>query len=146
MLGQTYGSSGMSIDQAHADLQNWQRWAHHLAKPSLEIPEPPAFQYWRPHGDSREPGWGDPVPGDRIEDSIDNHAAEATDYLLLRLHVREFTCLHRHYYQQRTQPELELQAALRAYNDLAAVVRQRLDKQKENADYPPRGLFAPAIP
>ncbi len=133
----------MSIDDADAELENWARWTRHESRPALDIPEPPAFEFWRPHGDAREPGWGDATPGDRILDAIDRQAAELTEYVLVRLHVREFVCLRRHYHQKKTQPEIELQQALRAYMDTRAAVQKRLDPQKKTVSNDGWGTLVP---
>ena len=116
----------MTIDELDAAMRNWARWAHDKVRPEQDIPEPPIFQAWRPIGDARDAGWGDPVPGDRIDDAIDWAAAEALDRVLLRLPVSRWYTLRRHYFIHATQPEIELQACLRALGDLLHPIRLAL--------------------
>ncbi len=118
LAGAGEGKASVNIDDMDRAMRNWARWAHDQVMPKLDIPEPPMSKFWNPYGTARDPGWGETVPGDRIEDAIDWTAAEAIDRVLLRLPVRVWYILRRHYLQHATQPEIELQACLRALSDL----------------------------
>lgn len=104
-----------SLDELHELLQNWGRWSRaHDAR--LGIPPPPAFADYRASA-AWEPGWGDVGTPDALAMPVDERAAEACEAVLVRLAARHRHLLRRHYFVRASQPELERQAALRAFAD-----------------------------
>lgn len=83
------------------------------------LPEFPAYEFWRPLGDSRETGWGDadaapevpPVP-------VNEKRAADTDRLIMHLPVRHVLVIKRTYYNGRKEPWEDVYAARRALQDL----------------------------
>ena len=112
--------SGGIVDELDAQLRNWAAWAKSDAMPKLDFAEPPIFAEWIPKN-GWESGWGDAeaIPASP-HPCIDDRAAEALDKLLLRLRVRYWHTLRRHYYLARHVDELTLGESLRALGDLMA--------------------------
>lgn len=102
------------------ELRNWARWAASDARP-LECAISAIWRFWIPSGAAREDGWGDASPGERIDDPVDELAAQEIDAYLLRLPVTEWHILRLHYYRHRHQDEITLNRALRALGDAMAV-------------------------
>jgi hypothetical protein len=58
--------------------------------PYLDVPEPPAFELWKPYGSDREEGWGDADATTDPQPEVDEPAAEAMHSLLLEPHMRPY--------------------------------------------------------
>lgn len=78
----------MTLQDVYEEMNNWRRWRW-AGMPNLEVPEPPAFELWRPYGDGRDEGWGD-ADASAAPDPIDEPAAEAMHSLLWEPHMRPY--------------------------------------------------------
>lgn len=106
-----------SLDDLDAELRNWSRWANSGDIHRLECAISSIWRFWLPsHG--REDGWGDLAAPERIDDPIDELAAEEMDKRLCRLSTKHWHVIRLHYYRHKPQREVELGAALRALGDL----------------------------
>ena len=106
------------LDELDRLMRNWAAWARSDAMPKLGFPEPPIFSEWIPRN-GWESGWGDAeaIPASPNA-CIDDLEAERVDRLLLRLRVRYWSILRRHYLLARHVDELSLGEALRALGDM----------------------------
>lgn len=126
-----------NVDAAHVAMRNWARWASDDDH-RLSIPPPPWASGYRASA-AWEAGWGDPGAPDALPEPVDERAAMALDRVLRRLPRSTFVTLRRHYLKGATQPEIELQAALRRLVD---VVRA----DAERVQIPLQGVTNPSIP
>lgn len=105
-----------AIDYAHAMLRNWGAWSRdHTGHESLVSS---VWSFWFPHkAGHRDAGWGDPGAPEALPPPVDERAAWAVELVMRKLASCHRRVLTRHYVLGRTQPELELQAGLRAFLD-----------------------------
>jgi len=72
------------------ELLNWRRWRW-AGMPNLDVPEPPAFELYRPYADASEDGGrGEDVVVSPPPIPIDEPAAEAMHSLILEPHMARF--------------------------------------------------------
>ena len=107
-----------SLDDLDAELRNWARWSHTGDGHGLECAISSIWRFWLP-AKAWEDGWGDLTAPDRLEDPVDELAAEQMDARLKRLPIRHWHIIRLHYYRHKPQREVELGVALRALGDLA---------------------------
>ncbi len=107
----------MTLQDVVQELMNWSRWRW-AGLPDLSIPEPPAFELWRPYGDGREEGWGtdhDPAPAST---EIDEPAAEAMHDLIWKLANNHRSYIYDHWYLRLRVHHSKLESAHVAIMDM----------------------------
>lgn len=105
-----------AIDYAHVALKNWGAWSRADLEHGSLVSS--IWAFWFPHKSGvRDSGWGDPGAPEAMPSPVDEQAAWQCELVVRRLPSGHRHTLKRHYVLQRSQPEIELGASLRAFVD-----------------------------
>lgn len=103
-------------ESAHLGLLNWGRWSR-AHDEQLGIAPPPAFANYRARA-AWEDGWGEQSAPDALPMPIDERLAVRYEAVIVALPATHKGVIKRAYYLQHAIPELERDAAIRAFVDV----------------------------
>lgn len=108
-------------------LWNWARWTWHDALPDLDCGGPSWAEFWKPSGNARDYGWGDPTPPEAPPVPIDEKDAARIDRLLMRLAWKHRRILIRHFaHRDRQRQEDVDHACVRLYELMQPIDAERV--------------------